>query len=86
MAGNWITRLVDAPAEDLLSAADICKLFSISDDTLDRIIAAGEFPAGAKVGKKSFLWDWRAVAFYRLRLELTHRLNVAVAKPESPEK
>ena len=46
----------------------------MSADTVGRLIKAGEFPAGFMVGGKAKFWDWRAVAYCRLRLELGPRL------------
>ena len=74
MSSTWTQRPVDAPAEDLLSAEAVAKLFGVSRDTLDRWIADGEFPAGLLVGKKMVVWDWQSVAYYRLRLALGPRL------------
>ena len=42
---------------------------------LNRLVADGEFPEPLTVGKKTRLWDWKAVAYYRLRLEMTARLK-----------
>lgn len=66
---------MDGPAADLLSAPEVARLFHISEDTLNRLVADGEFPEPLTVGKKTRLWDWKAVAYYRLRLEMTARLK-----------
>lgn len=66
----WTTRLVDAPACDLLSPADVAKLFNFGEETLDRLVKAGEFPAPVRLSPGTVMYDWRAVAFWRLRCEL----------------
>ena len=73
-SGRWTTKSVDAPVGDMLSADEVARLFGVSRDTLERWIADGEFPAGLPVGKKSIVWDWQSVAYYRLRVALSPRL------------
>ena len=73
-SGRWTTKSVDAPVGDMLSADEVARLFGVSRDTLERWIADGEFPAGLPVGKKSIVWDWQSVAFYRLKLAMSPRL------------
>ena len=75
MPAEWTDRTVDGPAADLLSAPEVARLFHISEDTLNRLVADGEFPEPLTVGKKTRLWYWKAVAYYRLRLEMTARLK-----------
>ena len=78
---SWTPRPVDAPAEDLLNLADVAKLLLVSDDHLRKLIAAGEFPEGLSAGKAGRVWDWRAVAYFRLRMEMLPRLRGA-AEPD----
>lgn len=73
--GDWCRRDVDGPTADLLSASDVARLFGISEDTLKRLIAEGEFPAPLLIGKQTRVWDWESVAYYRLRLKLTARIE-----------
>jgi predicted DNA-binding transcriptional regulator AlpA len=75
MQGQWIQRPIDAPADDLLDGQAVSRLFLISKDTLDRLVSEGEFPQPLKIGKQGKFWDWRAVAYYRLRLELMSRIE-----------
>lgn len=72
----WITRPIDAPSDDMMDAHTVAKLFGTSVDTLDRMVKEGEFPAPLKIGKAGKVWEWRAVAYYRLRLEFLPRIAV----------
>lgn len=84
MPARWTQKPVDAPDDDFLSIEEVGKLFGFSGDTVQRLIDAGEFPEGLQVTKQSKAWDWRAVAYYRLKLELASRLN-GLKKVPQPE-
>ncbi len=74
-APTWTTRPVDAPADDLLTKAEVGRLLGVSETTVDGLVAAGDLPAPLAVGKGSKVWDWRSVAYYRLRMEMLPRLT-----------
>ena len=44
------------------------------DAPADDLVAAGDLPAPLAVVKGSKVWDWRSVAYYRLRMEMLPRL------------
>lgn len=71
---EWTQRSVDAPAGDLFSAPEVCKLLNFGADTLKRLIDEGEFPEGLKLTAGYVVWEWRAIAYYRLRVEMSPRL------------
>jgi hypothetical protein len=72
---QWTTRPVDAPADDFLTGEAVGKLFGFGVETLGKLVRAGEFPDGLHVSPGVKLWDWRAIAYYRLRVELRSRLK-----------
>jgi predicted DNA-binding transcriptional regulator AlpA len=72
---QWTTRPVDAPADDLLTAEAVGKLLGFGAETLGKLVKAGEFPDGVFVSPGVKLWEWRAVAYYRLRVEMKSRLK-----------
>ncbi len=78
-APHWTTRLIDAPSEDLMTLAAVGSLLGVSESLLRKLIESGEFPDGMAVGPRLKLWDWRAVTYYRLRLELAPRLSGGTA-------
>lgn len=80
---EWTQKPVDAPAGDLLTQTEVAKLLRVSEDTVKRLVAEGELPTGIKIGKQTVLWDWKAVAYYRLRAELLARLSPS--KPGATE-
>lgn len=67
---SWTTRQIDAPANDLLAPIDVARLFGFGEDTLDRLVKSGEFPPPIRLSPGTVMYDWRAVAFWRLRCEL----------------
>lgn len=71
---QWTQRQVDAPADDLLTKPELAKLLSVSPDTIDRLVEDGELPEGIRIRKQATVWDWRDVAYYRLRMLLSARL------------
>ena len=71
---QWTQRQVDAPADDLLTFETVAKLLGVSTATLKRLIADGEFPDALQVSPGTRVWEWRAVAYYRLRVEMRPRL------------
>lgn len=75
MSAEWTQKPIDAPAADLLTQTEVAKLLRVSEDTVKRLVADGELPAGLKVGRKVVLWDWESVAYYRLRVKLASRLG-----------
>jgi excisionase family DNA binding protein len=80
---EWTTRLIDAPVADILKRAEVAKLLGLSEDTLRLLIREGEFPAGIPYGKQVVVWDWEDLTYYRLRMRVMARLNIAVLK-DSP--
>jgi predicted DNA-binding transcriptional regulator AlpA len=79
MSTEWTTRPIESPTHDLITAGDVARLFRISEDTIRRLVASGELPEPLTIGKQTKVWDWRAVTYYRLRVEMASRL----AKPNS---
>lgn len=75
MSSAWTTREIDAPIDDMMDAHTVAKLFGVSKDTLDKMVKDGEFPAPLVVGKAGKVWEWRAVTYYRLRLEFLPRIS-----------
>lgn len=75
MAAEWAPRTVDGPAADMLSVDEVARLFGVSATTITRLVAEGEFPAPLVVGKSTKVWEWKAVVYYRLKLELACRLE-----------
>jgi predicted DNA-binding transcriptional regulator AlpA len=71
----WTTRAVDAPVDNHLTAEQVGKLFGFGVETLDRLVKAGEFPEPVLTSPKTKLWDWRACAYYQLRIEMRPRLK-----------
>ncbi len=76
---EWTTRTIDAPAGDLLTATEVARLLGVSEDTLKRLISEGEFPSPLLIGKQTQVWDWEAIAYYRLRIRFASRM--AESKP-----
>lgn len=74
-APTWTTRLIDAPADDLLGRGDVAKLLGVSETTVGEMVKDGLLPAPLVVGKGGRVWDWRSVAYYRLRIEMAARLG-----------
>jgi len=85
MNAEWTQGTIDRPSQDLLDAVEVARLFGISRGTLDGLVNDGEFPKPLSIGKQTRVWDWRAVAYYRLRLEMMPRIDLkptqTVAKP-----
>lgn len=69
----WTTRLIDAPAVDLMTAGEVARLFGFGEDTLRRLVKEGEFPPPVRYSPGTLLYDWRAVAFWRLKCDLFGR-------------
>ncbi len=80
-APTWTTRLIDAPADDLLGRGDVARLLGVSETTVAEMVRDGLLPAPLVVGKGVRVWDWRSVAYYRLRLELAARLGGSAPDP-----
>lgn len=74
MTNSWTERLITAPADDMMDAHTVAKLFGVSVDTLDRMVKDEGFPAALKIGKAGKAWEWRAIVYYRLRLEFLPRI------------
>lgn len=68
----------------MLSRKEVMRLFDVSDDTLRRMIDEGEFPAPLTIYKQGQVWDWRSIAYYRLRVELGARLVPKTATGGKP--
>lgn len=75
---------MDGPAGDMLSRKEVARLFDVSEDTIRRMVDEGEFPAPLTIYKQGQLWDWRSIAYYRLRVELGSRLVPRVAQTGKP--
>lgn len=80
---TWTSRLVDAPEQDILHMVDVQKLIGLGEDALRQLIRDGEFPAALTIGRQQKVWEWRDIAFYRLRLAMGHRISVT---PDEPKK
>ena len=76
MTPAWISRPIDAPSDDMMDAHTVAKLFGVSVDTLERMVKDGEFPQPLKIGRGVRVWEWRAVVYYRLKLEFLPRTAV----------
>ena len=74
-AVTWTTRAIEAPSEDMLDATELAKLLGVSRDTVERMVENGDLPRPLTIGKSMRVWEWRAVTYYRLRLELFARLD-----------
>lgn len=87
---EWTTRLLDAPADDLLTKPEVARLLGVSVDTVDRLVEDGDLPEPLRIRKQATVWDWRDIAYFRLRLSLAARLRprqppAAPGKPEAAE-
>jgi len=58
------------------------RLLGVGETTVDGLVAAGDLPAPLAVGKGSKVWDWRGVAYYRLKMEMLPTL--ARTGPDDP--
>lgn len=75
MAAEMGHRDVAAPVRDWLSKRDVCELIEVSDSTLDRLIASGQFPRAVQFpGENRSRWRWVDVAWYLLGREVSDRL------------
>lgn len=81
---EWKRRKIDAPVKDLLTTIEVAKLFGFGEETLRRLVEAGEFPQPVRYSPGRSMYDWRSVAFWRLKCELFR--GVEGAEPEPPAK
>lgn len=72
---KWMRREVDGPAEDVLTPEQVASLLGVSERTLQRLVAEGEFPEPILIGRQTKVYDWQDVAYYRLRMRLGKRLT-----------
>jgi predicted DNA-binding transcriptional regulator AlpA len=71
MPPDLTTRPVTAPVKDWLSEEEVLELVgNVSDRTLDKMIAAGQFPPGTRWPNGKLRWPWRSVAWFLLGMEL----------------
>lgn len=67
-------RTIEGPEKDWLDMADLTHLTRLSESTIKRLIATGEFPAALEVTSGLRMWSWKDVLFWQLRVELRPRM------------
>jgi predicted DNA-binding transcriptional regulator AlpA len=68
-----------------LELADVVRETGLSRGTLNRLIAAGEFPRACKITDRIRLWPWSDVVWWKLSVELKGRLVVGDVSEMEPE-
>ncbi len=74
-------RTVEGPKKDWLDMADLIKVMRMSESTILRLIAAGEFPEPLQTSPGIKMWSWRDVVYWNLRVETRPRLAQPTPSP-----
>lgn len=76
------SRVVDGPEKDWLDMTDMAHLTRMSESTIRRLVASGEFPRPKEVSHNVKMWHWTDYLYWTLRVERRDRL---VPDPEGQE-
>lgn len=74
-------RTVDGPDKDWLDMADLTHLTRMSESTIKRLIAEGDFPKPKELSRNVKMWHWTDYLYWCLRVERRERL---IPDPETP--
>lgn len=68
-------RTVDSTDLDWLDMHDLTRWLRMSESTIRRLIASGEFPQPLEITSGTRFWSWRDVLYWQLRVEIRPRLK-----------